>query len=192
LTSPLVTGAAATKTARRNGETVAVLRKDHLCAALDARLGFTDVCGLDALTNATTPTGATIAEIVSGLPSDAYGRGAVAPILPNEPNLFFRAGIENICESVAALVIDAGDNSPAGGEAGVKRWSSKEADGAIADFVRFVMGLPPSDSRAAPAAALLRSHFQSALKQPGATETDALRSTFVVACLSPTAISIGL
>ena len=32
-----------------NGEVVAVSRRDHLCAALNNRLGFTDVCGLDAL-----------------------------------------------------------------------------------------------------------------------------------------------
>ncbi|HVR00665.1 MAG TPA: hypothetical protein VMT47_00910, partial [Polyangia bacterium] len=48
LSSPLVTNAAPTATAAANGEVVAVARRDHLCAALNARLGFDDVCGLNA------------------------------------------------------------------------------------------------------------------------------------------------
>jgi hypothetical protein len=187
VTSPLTTNATETQTARTNGEVVAVSRRDHLCAALDARLGFTDECALDALTK--KPQVATIPEIVSGLPSDAYGRGAVAPILPNDPTLFFRAGTENICEAVAAQVVDA----PAGSEpAGVKQWSSAQPDAAIADFLGVVMALTPSDPRYTPAQQLLTSHFTSASQQTGITPTEALRSTFVVACLSPSATGIGL
>src|SRR5262249_46856333 len=151
------------------------------CAALDARLGWSDVCGLRA-----GGAAGAIRDIVSGLPSDAYGRGAVAPILPNAPTLFFRAGLENICASVAEQVIDAPPDSPA-----TRRWSSADADIAITDFVRDVMALPASDGRAAPAGALLRSHFASAMEE-GVTATDALRSTFVVACLAPSTVSIGL
>jgi hypothetical protein len=54
------------------------------------------------------------------------------------------------------------------------------------------MALTPSDSRSAPLAALLKSHFTSAMQQAGITATQALRSTFVVACLTPSAVSIGL
>jgi hypothetical protein len=184
--SPLTTNAAPTATESDVGKVVAVSRRDHLCAALDARLGFGDLCGLDA----TTPDGArtTIPEIVSGLPSDGYGRGAVAPVLPNQPTLFYRAGTENICEAAAALVIDV---PMAKQVAGVKQWSSGQSDAAIADFVQIVMGLPPSDERSAPATQLLGGHFQDAMKQ-GATATAALQSTFVAACLSPGAVSIGM
>ena len=45
LSSPLTTYATPTTTAATNGEVVAVSRRDHLCAALNARLGFVDVCG---------------------------------------------------------------------------------------------------------------------------------------------------
>ena len=38
----------------------------------------------------------TVPEIVSGLPSDGYGRGATMPVLPNAPTLFYRAATENI------------------------------------------------------------------------------------------------
>lgn len=167
-------------------EVVAVSRRNHLCASLDARLGLTDTCGLDALG---TRSVGRVPDIASGLPSDAYGRGSVAPILPNDPTLFFAAGVQNICESVAVELVDP---EPAPASSTRKRWSSADPDAALADFVANVMALPPSDSRAARAKELLRSHFDAALKQPGTTATEALRSAFVVACESPSAISIGL
>ena len=72
------------------------------------------------------------------------------------------------------------------------QWSSAQPDAAIADFVSLVMGLVASDPRSAPATALLQSHFASAMKQTGTTATAALQSTFVVACLAPSAVSIGM
>jgi hypothetical protein len=185
VTSPITTHAVETRTAQTNGDVIAVSRRDHLCAALNARLGFTDVCGLDALGKRAMAT--TIPEIVSGLPSDAYGRGAVAPVLPNQPTLFFRAGTENICEAVAAQVVD-----PASSQPGLKQWSSTQPDTAIADFVGTLMALTPSDARSAPLQALLKAHFTAATQQPGVNATQALRSTFVVACLAPSAVSVGL
>jgi hypothetical protein len=53
------------------------------------------------------------------------------------------------------------------------------------------MALPASDPRAAPAQAILTSHYTSAI-QGGATPSDALKSTFTAACLAPSAVSIGL
>ncbi len=110
-------------------------------------------------------------QIVSGLPSDGYGRGSTAPVLPNQPSLFFRAGTENICAAVAASVIDV---AAAKQVAGVKYWSSAAPDAAIADFVATVMALVPSDPRAAPATTLLKDHFTGAMAQ-GASASDALQ-----------------
>jgi hypothetical protein len=186
LSSPLTTYATPTQTAEDVGDVTAVSRRDHLCAALNVRLGFADVCGLDLFTVQAQQT--TIPEIVSGLPSDGYGRGSVAPVLPNQPTLFYRAGTENICEAVAALTIDT---PTAKQEAGVKQWSSAQSTAAINDFVNIVMALPPSDPRAAQATSLLTAHFMAAT-QSGATPTAALQSTFVAACLAPSAVSIGL
>ncbi len=185
LTSRLTTHAVRGST-QANDEVVAVARRDHLCAALDARLGFEDVCGLDALSARASAT--TIPEIVSGLPSDAYGRGAVSPILPDDPSLFFVTGIESICESIASQVVDA-QGTPG---ARVRHWSSGDPEAAIADFVADVMALPSTDPRASAATALLRKHFATASAQPGASATQALRSTFMVACQAPTAVSVGL
>ncbi|HEY5372079.1 MAG TPA: hypothetical protein VIK01_00270, partial [Polyangiaceae bacterium] len=157
-----------------------------LCAALDNRLGFADVCGLHAVTGAQAR--AIVPSIAAGLPSDGYGRGSVAPVLPNQPTLFYRAGLENICEAVAAQTIDV---AAAKQLANVKQWSSKSSDAAISDFVGIVMGLAPSDARTQPATDLLTAHFTKATAG-GATASNALKSTFVVACLAPSAVSIGL
>ncbi len=149
-------------------------------------MGFADVCGLHAVTAAEAR--AIVPSIAAGLPSDGYGRGATAPVLPNQPTLFYRAGMENICEAVAAQTIDVATAKPL---ANVKQWSSKAPDAAIADFVSIVMALPPSDARAQPATDLLEAHLKKAT-QSGATASNTLKSTFVVACLAPSAISIGL
>lgn len=184
--SPLITNAAPTKTSVAAGPVVAVARRDHLCAALNARLGFADICALNAPTKKQLTQ--TVPEIVSGLPSDGYGRGATMPVLPNAPTLFYRAGIENICASVATQVIDV---SAAKQVSGVKVWSSGDPDTAIADFVSVVMGLTAADPRAASATSILQAHFAAA-RQQGASATAALQSTFIAACLAPSATGIGM
>jgi hypothetical protein len=186
VSSPITTHASKTKTGTTNGNVVAVSRRDHLCAALNNRLGFVDICQLDATVSGRAANA--IAQIVSGMPSDGYGRGATVPVLPNQPTLFYRAGLENVCAAVAGLVIDA---TPNANQPGAKQWSSSQPDTAIADFVGSVMALSPSDPRAARATQILSAHFQGAV-QSGATPKDSLRSTFVTACLSPSFIGIGM
>jgi hypothetical protein len=189
LASPITTNATVTQTLSDEGEVIAVSRRDHLCAALGGRLGIADICGLKSTPVAAGKAKAalaTINQIVSGLPSDGYGRGSVAPVLPNDPSLFYRAATENICEAVAELVID-----PAAPLPGAKQWSSAMPDAVIAELVPAIMALTSSDPRSAPALGALQGHFAAAVKA-GATPSDALKSTFVVACLAPSSISVGL
>jgi hypothetical protein len=194
--SPITTHAAPTQTETDQGDVIAVERRDHICAAWNTRFGFTDICGLDATTKA--EAAGLIPEIVGGLPSDGYGRGSVKPVLPNNPTIFFRAGMENICETMSSYLVDPDGKAPM---TPTITWSSANAAAAIGDFVSLVAGLPSSDPRAAQLTTQLTQHNQLALKggwmsagkaQPAATPTNALRSTFVVACLSPSAVSIGL
>jgi len=182
LASPLTTHAARTKD---NSEVIAVSRRDHLCSALNFRLGLPDICALD-VTSRVSKTG-TIPEIVAGLPSDGYGRGSTTPVLPNQPSLFFRAGMENICEVIAGMVIDVKTPIP-----NQKMWSSAQPDQAIADFAQIVMGLVPSDPRYTGAVKILSDHYIAAHAKMGITPTDAMKSTFTLACLAPSAVSIGL
>jgi hypothetical protein len=186
--SPIVTNAARTKTHDTNGEVLSVTRRDHLCAAINNRLGFVDICLLSLADQGQGLQVGPIAAIVGGMPADAYGRGGVAPILPNQPSLFYRGALENVCEYLAQATIDAPLNPK---QPGAKAWKSTDSTGAIDDFVSTVIAITPSDARAQPVTDALTRHFQSAM-QDGASATDALRSTFVVACLSPSFAGVGL
>jgi hypothetical protein len=186
--SPITTNAADTKTHDINGEVLSVTRRDHLCAAINNRLGFVDVCLLSFADQGQGLQVGPIAAIVGGMPADAYGRGGVAPILPNQPSLFYRGALENVCEYLAQATIDAPLNAK---QPGAKVWKSTDPTGAINDFVSTVIAMTPSDPRAQPVTDVLTQHFQLAM-QGGANATDALRSTFVVACLSPSFAGVGL
>lgn len=171
--SPLVTGAARTKTFKDREVVVSVSRQDHLCRALANRLGI-DACNA-------TPTATTLS---TNLPRDSYSRGGERPVLNSDVSLFYRTGVENLCRAVADVVIDV--PAPKTG-----RYTSQDKDAAITDFVRNVMALAEGDPRAPAARDILASHYDEAVKT-GAKPVDALKSTFVLACTSPTAVSIGL
>jgi hypothetical protein len=217
LTSPITTHVAPTAsvigTASEVGNCapVAVARRDHWCAALNARLGFQDICGQSGAIAAvfSHPNEHAQSSIPSGMPADGYGRGNTVPLLPNQPSLFFRTGVENFCTYIAQIVID--NPKP---PAGATTWSSQgctaqscapigsncaqDSDGGscaiVGDFVTLVAGLAPSDPRAGPLASALLAHFAEALQavDGGAAATTALQSAFVAACVAPSAVSIGL
>ena len=186
-TSPITTNASATKTHDTNGEVISVSRRDHLCAAINNRLGFNDIC-LTSLADPPALGVGPIAAIISGMPADAYGRGGTAPILPNDPTLFYRGALENVCAYLAQATVDA---APDANQPNAKRWVSTDPTTAIGEFVSLVMAMTPSDPRSQLAIAALTDHFQAAT-QTGASATDALRSTFVTACLSPSFAGIGM
>lgn len=186
MSSPLVTNLSPSTTNGTNGEVIAVTRRDHLCAALNGRLGLSDVCGLTLVLGKKVGVGA-VPQIVSGMPSDGYGRGATEPVLPNQPTLFYRAALENICVQVAGLVIDSAVSAS---QPNAKHWVSTDPDTAISDFVSIVVGIVPADSRFTPVKTLLQTHFSEARKTQG--KSDSLKSTFVTACLSPTFIGVGM
>jgi hypothetical protein len=176
--SPLVTYLAPTRTVSQGGEVFPVSRRDHLCAALSNRLGIADACGLDV--NTVVPQDLKAAQFIAGvLPSDAYSRGSEEPVLANDPNLFFRTGMENLCAVLAGHLIDAGAGT---------RWSSASPDAAIGDFVHTLMGL--GAGRDTPRLSILNEHMAAA-RAAGLSASDALKSTFVLACLSPSVVGMG-
>ena len=176
--SPIVTYLAPTRTVSQNGEVFPVMRRDHLCGVLSSRLGITDVCGLDM--NTVVPRDLKQVQFIAGvLPSDSYSRGAEEPVLANDPNLFFRTGMENICATLAARLID-GPSAP--------RWSGASPDAAIDDFVHALMGI--GAGRDATPISILHDHLTAA-RAAGLSATDALKSTFVLACLSPSVVGMG-
>ena len=156
--------------APRHRDDLAVSRRDHLCAALNNRLGLVDVCGLDA--NAKRVTSA-IPQIVSGLPSDGYGRGVADPGAAQSADaVLSRAGWRTSARRWRRMVIDA---KATAAQPNVKSWSSSQPDAAIADFVSTVMALTSSDPRSAPATALLQTHFTTAQQQGASASTRSSR-----------------
>jgi len=189
-TSPLVTYASPTASARASGAPVAITRRAQLCATLDNRLGLTDGCGL-----ATIQTGAggrTIPAVATQLPSDGYSRGQVSALYVNDPDPFFRASVEKICALTADRVVDVGIGAGGGADAGAppaSLYSSAEPDVAIAAMAHGLMGLDAA--REAEPIQILGQHYQAAIAAKK-TPTVALKSTFTLACMSPWVVSVGM
>jgi hypothetical protein len=177
LSSPLVTAASSTETFTTREPIVSIARQDHYCTALSVRLGI-DACNLPTARAQVSSS----AQLLSGnLPADGYARGAEIPNLVSAPGLFHRSTVENLCGDIATVIIDA----PGG------KYTSAAKDAAIADLVANVMGLSSADDRATAITAVLQGHYTAAIAA-GATPTEALDSTFTLACTSPLATAIGL
>jgi hypothetical protein len=171
----LVTGQAATKTWRERGETVSIARQDHFCAALTNRLQLaTNLCV--GITDNTTRIAVT-----NNIPLDGYLRGAEAPALSTDQTPFYRGATESLCAYAAGLTVDKTKS----------RYDSTKKDAAITDFVANIMGITSDDPNSGTVTQLLTEHYDAAVAA-GAKPTDALKSTFIVACLSPTSVAIGL
>jgi hypothetical protein len=173
--SPLVTGQVKTKTREDVGETVSIARQDHLCAALTNRLKLaTSLCV--GITDKTTQVA-----LDNNVPLDGYLRGAEAPALSTSQTPFYRGAAESLCSYAAGLTVD----KP------MSRYSSEKKDQAISDFVSNIMGITPEDPLSASVTQLLVEHYDAAIAA-GGKPVDALKSTFIVACLSPTSVAVGL
>jgi hypothetical protein len=173
--SSLVTGQAATKTGREIGETVSIARQDHFCAALTNRLQLaTSLCV--GITDS-----ATRIAVTNNIPLDGYLRGAEAPALSTDQTPFYRGATESLCAYAAGLTVDKPKS----------RYESAKKDTAITDFVSNIMGITSDDPNSAAVTQLLQEHYDAAIAAK-ASPTDALKSTFITACLSPTSVAIGL
>ncbi|MBS2022433.1 MAG: hypothetical protein JST92_08485 [Deltaproteobacteria bacterium] len=183
--SPLVTYQANTATVAANGETFPLARRDHLCAAISNRLGLPNACGLDVNTPYPSGLSGTVRTVANALPSDQFSRGVEGAILANDPSMVFRTGMESLCGALADKLVDNGSAS---------RYKSTDPTTAIADMVHTLMGI--TGDRDAPRIAILTDHFTHAKRPaqgsaPAISATDALKSTFVLACLSPSVVGVG-
>ncbi len=176
LSSPIVTGQESTKSRTDVGEMISISRQDHFCAALTNRLKLTaSLCvGISDKTTATA--------VANNIPLDGYLRGADAPALSTAPTPFHRGATEMLCAHAANQTVD---------KMPMSRYSSTKKDAAITDFVENIMGITPADPTSADVTALLQEHYAAAV-EAGASATDALKSTFITACLSPTSVGVGL
>jgi hypothetical protein len=180
--SPLVTNLQETATSARNGDVFPMASQEHLCATLSNRLQITDVCGLDASLSPALPGQGLwpVSVVAASWPAEAYSRGSANDVHFNAPTVFTRTGLEKICATLADYLID----NPTTGQ-----FESSNSAAAVQSFVTNLMGL---GSEVGPSAlAILQGHDANAQAQ-GASPTDALKSTFVLACTSPYVAGIGL
>jgi hypothetical protein len=191
--SPIVTYLSESVSSDEQGETFPLTRGNHLCSLLSNRLGIADVCGLLPTTVVSGPL-AEVQGVASAMPSDQYSRGSTSPVLANAPSVFYRAALENVCVSLASVVVDAPGSSA---------YLSATPETAIDNMLHQLMGLTSDRVGTATEGPgfILLSHFQKALGQAVdagapdaggvATAADALRSTFVLACESPYVAGVG-
>jgi len=183
--SPLVTGAAATGTYAAGEVPVSIARRDHLCAALSNRLGKADLCSQAVALPSSAQSGT--ARIAASVAADAFSRGAQSPVTPADPNMFYRAATEMLCENIATQVVDATTGAV---------YTSADIPGAINGMVETIMGYPPSHPLHAMAAQILMDHQTAAAQAASGSTTSkattGLRSAFALACESPRALGIGL
>ena len=183
-TSPLVTYTSRTATTDKNGAPVAIARRAQLCATIGNRLGLADVCGLKQLQVGSCatdcpPRGNTVPSTATNLPSDGYSRGAVSALYVNDPDPFY----PKLGRHLAPWWRTRSSTS----------WTARRSIRArirrkpsATSFTVFLV----RSSRDAAVQSVLGDHFDAA-KAAGKTPTVALKSAFVLACISPYIVSIG-
>lgn len=168
LSSPLVTGAAFSESFKAQAPFVSITRKQHLCRALDARLGVPDACG--------------VAASFAGLvPEDDFSRGAAEPVQTAVTGLFHYAAVEKLCSRLATKLVGSTANAP---------FQVKTPEAALDSFVEKLMGLGVGTPRHDSVRQSLGEHFTAA--KATTNPTTALRSAFIVACVSPEVQALGL
>jgi hypothetical protein len=168
LASPLVTGAEQYQSYAALQPFVSITRKQHLCRLLDARLGVSDACG--------------VASAFAGLvPEDEFSRGAAEPVQAAVTGLFHYAAVEKLCSRLATRLVGNGENMPL---------EPSDPEGVLDTLVERLMGLGLGTARHDAVRSKLQEHFDEAKASSNAQT--ALRSAFVVACVSPEVQAVGL
>lgn len=165
LSSPLVTGAAVSETARTSEPFVSITRKQHLCQLLDARLGVPDNCRVAA-------------NFAGLVPEDEFSRGSAEPVQTAVTGLFHYAAAEKLCTRLASKLV------------GKPPFPAKAPEEALDALVAKLMGLDAGNPRHDAVRASLGEHYRAAKAR--ASTTVALQSAFIVACVSPEVQALGL
>jgi hypothetical protein len=164
--SPLVTGLE--ETPAPSATAISITRANHLCPLIETRLGDDTLCN-------------GIGGVLGLIPKDEFSRGEAAPVLTAAPNTFSFAAGEQLCLRIANKLVGAD-----------RLLRPADAPGALTILVERLMGLHPAHPRHDGALAALRAHYDEAAAAPGGNPGVALRSTAMVACLSPDVMGVGL
>lgn len=172
--SPLVTNAACVD--EKTGAAPSIARREQFCAVLSNRLGIRDICGIDTPTRSRVAVQNAILPAIVSIPADTFSRGEPLPVTISKTGLFTRASAEVVCTAV--------------GERAFTAFTGLARNVAITKMVEDVMGLADGDPRHDGAIEILRDHVADGVAS-GASESNALKSALVLACMSPGVAGIG-
>lgn len=175
LASPLVTGTECIEGG--TGAEVGIARSRHLCSILANRLDFPQACAFNGR----------VRDLVPSIPDDAFARAAVEPVVITEDDIFIRSAEEKICEELARNRI------------GQDGFPINDPEATVLRIVEGLMGLSSNHPQHDAMLGHVQSHFESAKAQLDeasgndfANRRDALRSSFILGCLSPFVVSMGI
>ena len=162
--------------------TIGIARREALCARLSTRLNIADVCNLKGETALPRNLAASAVNLSAGVAGSTYARADVQPVMPHDPNLFFASATEKLCMMLAGQLVETATGP----------WKVATKDAALNDFVHVLMGIPAGDERRRWLARDPGAVTTTPPSPPRKSPLDALRSSFVLACSSPLAVSSGL
>ncbi len=167
--SPLVTGLVETNSSRLSDAIVSITRLNHLCPLLVERTGRETICEVSRV------------RAVKGLIArDDFARGAVDVTQPALSSAFHFAAVEAVCEAAASAAV--GSSQP--------YFQPADAE-LIPKLVIRLMGLSPEHERYERSVEILNRHY-SELQAAGKNRSSRARGVFILACMSPDVMGVGL
>ena len=115
------------------------------------------------------------------MPEDDFSRGAAEPVQTAVTGLFHYAAVEKLCSKLATKLVGTG---------AAFTFQVAQPEPALDAFVEKLMGLDAGNPRHDAVRSSLEQHFQTAKTTTNALT--ALRSAFIVACVSPEVQAVGL
>jgi hypothetical protein len=174
LSSPLVTGLAPTATWRGRDIPISLVRRQHLCAALDGRI-VQGKCGDKQ-----------VEDPLALVPAEGFSRATVVPDVPRDTTVFSLAALEQLCTVLSNELVG-------------KVYDETDPDGVIPQIVDELLGVPPGQppevghSRHDGLVNAMKAHYAEVLAAPADyTELDAMKSALILGCVSPDAAAMGL
>ncbi len=192
--SPISTSESRTKSSDESGQITSVVSREQLCHRMSSRGVKSDLCLLLPVSFTFSPMRNNPRfQASAAMPLTSYPRGIPTALVPRDPGILYQAAVDRACayfanELVGNSVHYFNQRWPEKGEASVQT--------ALDEFVTVVMNVPASDERYAELRAVLQRHYDQVLPllEPlphNSPVSQAMRSTFTVACTSPLAAGNG-
>jgi hypothetical protein len=192
--SPISTSELRTKSSDESGQITSVVSREQLCHRMSSRGVKPDLCLLLPVSFIYNPIGNNPRfQASAAMPLTSYPRGVPAALVPRDPGILYQAAVDRACAYFANELVGNSPNFfnqhwPENGAASVQT--------ALNEFVTVVMNVPASDERYTELRAALQRHYDQVLPllealPRNSPASQAMKSTFTIACSSPLAAGNG-